>query len=52
MFWVGIGGGGSLGAVIMGVVVYGLGVRGLWVSVFDVFWVVFGVVLGRYLPHL
>ena len=26
------GGGGGLGAVIMGCVVYGLGVRSLWVS--------------------
>ena len=24
----------------------GLGVRGLWVSMFDVFWILFGVVLG------
>ena len=44
-FWVGIRVGGSLGAVIIGCVVYGfqygLGVRGLWVSMFDVFWVLF-----------
>jgi len=43
-------GGDSLGAVIIGRVVYGfqygLGVRGLWVSMFDVFWFLFGVVLG------
>ena len=43
------GGGGSLGAVIIGRVVYGfqygLGVSGLWVSMYDVFWVLFGVVV-------
>jgi len=39
------GWGGSLGAVIILCVVYGLGVRGLWVSMFDVFWVLFGVVV-------
>jgi len=35
--------------VIIGCVIYGiqlgLGVRGLWVSIFDVFWVLFGVVV-------
>jgi len=39
-FWRGLGGslGGSLGAVIIGCVVFGLGgLRGLWVSMFDVF---------------
>ena len=39
------GEGVSLEAVIIGCVVYGfqygLGVRGLWVSMFDVFWVLF-----------
>ena len=38
-----------MGAVIIGCVVYGIqlgwGVRGLWVSMFDVFWVLFGVVV-------
>jgi len=52
------GGGGSLGAVIIGCVVYGfqygLGVRGLWVSIFDVFWVLFGVVVlgGVFWPQV
>jgi len=36
--------------VIIGCVVYGfqygLGVRGLWVSLFDVFWVLFGVLFS------
>ena len=46
-FWVDMRGeGSSLGAVIIGCVVYGfqygLGVRGLWVSMFNVFWVLFG----------
>ena len=49
-FWGGIGGGDSLGAVIIGCVVCGfqngLGVRGLWVSMFDVFWVLFGFSVG------
>ena len=34
-----------IGCVVYGFQ-YGLGVRGLWVSMFDVFWVPFGVVLG------
>jgi len=38
----------------MGCVVCGLGVRGLWVSVFDVLWVVFGVVVlgGGFWPQV
>ena len=36
---------GSLGAVIIGCVVYGLSVRGLWGSMYDVFWVLFLVVV-------
>ena len=57
-FWVGIRVGGSLGAVIIGCVVYGfqygLGVRGLWVSMFEVFWVLFGVVVlgGGFWPQV
>jgi len=45
---------GSLGAVIIGCVVYGLGVRGLWGSVFEVFWVLFRVVVlgGGFWPHV
>jgi len=42
------GGGGSLGAVIMGCVVYSIQLgwgAWLWVSVFYVFWVLFGVVV-------
>ena len=47
-----------MGAVIIGCVVYGfqhgLGVRGLWVSMFDVFWVLFGVVVlgGGFWPQV
>ena len=36
---------GTLGAVIICCVVYGLGVRGLWGSMYDVFWVLFWVVV-------
>jgi len=58
VFWVGIGGGG---------VFWGrdnrlcylwfstwVGVRGLWVGMFDVFWVLFGVVVlgGDFLPQV
>ena len=40
------GAGGSLGAVIMGCVVYGIQLGwGAWFSIFDVFWVLFGVVV-------
>jgi len=51
IFWVGSGGGGgSLGAGVIGWVVfgfkYGLGVRGLWVSMLDVFWVIFGLLFS------
>jgi len=51
-------GGGSLEAVIIGRVVYGfqygLGVRGLWVSIFDVFWVLFGLLfsVGVFWPQV
>jgi len=53
VFWGGIGGGGNLVAVIMGCVVWGLGGGGLWVSMFDVLWVVFGVVVlgGGFWPQ-
>jgi len=44
------GGGGGVGAVMIGCVVYGfqygLGVRGLWVSMFDIFWVLFGLLFS------
>jgi len=48
-------GGGSLGVgcVVCGFQ-YGLGMRGLWVSMFDVFWVLFGVVVlgGGFWPQV
>jgi len=47
---------GSLGAVIMGCVVYGIQLgwgAWLWVSMFDVIWVLFGVVLsGGFWSHI
>ena len=52
------GGGGNLRAVVISCVVYGfqygLGVRGLWVSMFDVFWFHFRVVVlgGGFWPQV
>jgi len=46
VLWVGFVGGGCLGAVIISCVVYGknwVGVRSYWVSMFDVFWVLSGL---------
>jgi len=54
MYW----GGRNLGAVIIGCVVYGfqygLGVHDLWVSMFDIFWVLFEVVVlgGGFWPQV